>query len=244
MTGVYDNSKNNLTVSNLTKIVGKTKILNNISFSLPKGSIVGLLGLNGAGKTTTLKAIIKAISIDSGTIKIEDELLKESNKNKVMFLPDTPLVYPVLTGKEYLSFMADLLNYNLMDSSPFIKALNLENAIDKRISDYSLGMKKKLTLIPLLTKKPKVLLLDEFISGIDPVSMRDIKQILKKYISSKNSILLATHQLDVAQSFCDSILIIHQGAIQTPLTRVEEVLEKHDTLEDFFIQQIDIERVY
>ena len=142
MTGVYDNSKNNLTVSNLTKIVGKTKILNNISFSLPKGSIVGLLGLNGAGKTTTLKAIIKAISIDSGTIKIEDELLKESNKNKVMFLPDTPLVYPVLTGKEYLSFMADLLNYSLMDSSPFIKALNLENAIDKRISDYSLGMKK------------------------------------------------------------------------------------------------------
>ncbi|HEX6594989.1 MAG TPA: ABC transporter ATP-binding protein [Bacillota bacterium] len=240
---MYDNSKNNLTVSNLTKIVGKTKILNNISFSLPKGSIVGFLGLNGAGKTTTLKAISKAISIDSGTIKVEDELLKENNKNKVMFLPDTPLVYPVLTGKEYLSFMGDLLNYNLTDSSPFIKDLNLENAIDKRVSNYSLGMKKKLTLIPLLIKKPKVLLLDEFISGIDPVSMRDIKQILKKYISSKNSILFSTHQLDVAQSFCDSILIIHQGEIQTPLTRAEEVLEKHETLEDFFIQQTDIERV-
>lgn len=241
---MYDDCEHNLTVSNLNKMVGKTTILNNISFSLPKGSIVGFLGLNGAGKTTTLKAISKVISIDSGTIKVEGEPLEENNKNKVMFLPDTPLVYPVLTGKEYLSFMGDLLNYNLMDSSPFIKALNLEHAMDKRISDYSLGMKKKLTLIPLLIKKPKVLLLDEFISGIDPVSMRDIKLMLKQYISNKNSILFSTHQLDVAQSFCDSIIIIHKGEIQTPLTRAEEVLEKHETLEDFFIQQTDMERVY
>lgn len=241
---MYDDREHNLTVSNLNKTVGKTTILNNISFSLPKGRIVGLLGLNGAGKTTTLKAISKVISIDSGTIKVEGEPLEENNKNKVMFLPDTPLVYPVLTGKEYLSFMGDLLNYNLMDSSPFIKALNLEHAMDKRISDYSLGMKKKLTLIPLLIKKPKVLLLDEFISGIDPVSMRDIKLMLKQYISNKNSILFSTHQLDVAQSFCDSIIIIHKGEIQTPLTRAEEVLEKHETLEDFFIQQTDMERVY
>lgn len=241
---MYDDREHNLTVSNLNKTVGKTTILNNISFSLPKGRIVGLLGLNGAGKTTTLKAISKVISIDSGTIKVEGEPLEENNKNKVMFLPDTPLVYPVLTGKEYLSFMGDLLNYNLMDSSPFIKALHLEHAMDKRISDYSLGMKKKLTLIPLLIKKPKVLLLDEFISGIDPVSMRDIKLMLKQYISNKNSILFSTHQLDVAQSFCDSIIIIHKGEIQTPLTRAEEVLEKHETLEDFFIQQTDMERVY
>lgn len=241
---MYDDCEHNLTVSNLNKTVGKTTILNNISFSLPKGRIVGFLGLNGAGKTTTLKAISKVISIDSGTIKVEGEPLEENNKNKVMFLPDTPLVYPVLTGKEYLSFMGDLLNYNLMDSSPFIKALNLEHAMDKRISDYSLGMKKKLTLIPLLIKKPKVLLLDEFISGIDPVSMRDIKLMLKQYISNKNSILFSTHQLDVAQSFCDSIIIIHKGEIQTPLTRAEEVLEKHETLEDFFIQQTDMERVY
>lgn len=241
---MYDDREHNLTVSNLNKTVGKTTILNNISFSLPKGRIVGFLGLNGAGKTTTLKAISKVISIDSGTIKVEGEPLEENNKNKVMFLPDTPLVYPVLTGKEYLSFMGDLLNYNLMDSSPFIKALNLEHAMDKRISDYSLGMKKKLTLIPLLIKKPKVLLLDEFISGIDPVSMRDIKLMLKQYISNKNSILFSTHQLDVAQSFCDSIIIIHKGEIQTPLTRAEEVLEKHETLEDFFIQQTDMERVY
>lgn len=241
---MYDDREHNLTVSNLNKTVGKTTILNNISFSLPKGRIVGFLGLNGAGKTTTLKAISKVISIDSGTIKVEGEPLEENNKNKVMFLPDTPLVYPVLTGKEYLSFMGDLLNYNLMDSSPFIKALHLEHAMDKRISDYSLGMKKKLTLIPLLIKKPKVLLLDEFISGIDPVSMRDIKLMLKQYISNKNSILFSTHQLDVAQSFCDSIIIIHKGEIQTPLTRAEEVLEKHETLEDFFIQQTDMERVY
>src|SRR5690625_4455196 len=122
MTDMYDDCEHNLTVSNLNKMVGKTTILNNISFSLPKGSIVGFLGLNGAGKTTTLKAISKVISIDSGTIKVEGEPLEENNKNKVMFLPDTPLVYPVLTGKEYLSFMGDLLNYNLMDSSPFIKA--------------------------------------------------------------------------------------------------------------------------
>lgn len=237
-------SEHNLIVSNVSKKVGKETILNNISFSLPKGSIVGLLGLNGAGKTTTLKAVSKMIPIDAGTIKVEGELLQEDNKNKVMFLPDTPLVYPVLSGKEYLSFMGDLINYDLQDAFPFIKKLNLEHSIDKRISDYSLGMKKKLTLIPLLIKEPKVLLLDEFISGIDPVSMRDIKQILKKYVSKNNSILFSTHQLDVAQVFCDSILIIHRGEIHTSLMKVDEILKKYGSIEDFFIQQTDIERIY
>lgn len=237
-------SEYNLIVSNVSKKVGKETILNNISFSLPKGSIVGLLGLNGAGKTTTLKAVSKMIPIDAGTIKVEGELLQEDNKNKVMFLPDTPLVYPVLSGKEYLSFMGDLINYDLQDAFPLIKKLNLEHSIDKRISDYSLGMKKKLTLIPLLIKEPKVLLLDEFISGIDPVSMRDIKQILKKYVSKNNSILFSTHQLDVAQVFCDSILIIHHGKIHTSLMKVDEILKKYGSIEDFFIQQTDIERIY
>lgn len=237
-------SEHNLIVSNVSKKVGKETILNNISFSLPKGSIVGLLGLNGAGKTTTLKAVSKMIPIDAGTIKVEGELLQEDNKNKVMFLPDTPLVYPVLSGKEYLSFMGDLINYDLQDAFPLIKKLNLEHSIDKRISDYSLGMKKKLTLIPLLIKEPKVLLLDEFISGIDPVSMRDIKQILKKYVSKNNSILFSTHQLDVAQVFCDSILIIHHGKIHTSLMKVDEILKKYGSIEDFFIQQTDIERIY
>ena len=237
-------SEYNLIVSNVSKKVGKETILNNISFSLPKGSIVGLLGLNGAGKTTTLKAVSKMIPIDAGTIKVEGELLQEDNKNKVMFLPDTPLVYPVLSGKEYLSFMGDLINYDLQDAFPLIKKLNLEHSIDKRISDYSLGMKKKLTLIPLLIKEPKVLLLDEFISGIDPVSMRDIKQILKKYVSKNNSILFSTHQLDVAQVFCDSILIIHRGEIHTSLMKVDEILKKYGSIEDFFIQQTDIERIY
>lgn len=226
-------------VSNLTKKIGDSMVLDNLSFSIPKGSIVGFLGPNGAGKTTTLKALANIIPRDSGIIKLAGETITPKDKDQVMFLPDTPLVYPVLTGKEYLSFMSDLLKHNNENYSYYTKRLCLDVSLDKKISEYSLGMKKKISLIPLLLKKPKILLLDEFFSGIDPISMRDIKSVLNDYIVDGNSVLLSTHQLDAAQNTCEFIIIIDGGRVHKPSTRVKEILDTENSIENYFIKSIN-----
>ena len=99
-------------------------------------------------------------------------------------------------------------------------------------------MKKKITLIPLLFKNPKILLLDEFISGIDPINMKHIKNILKEYVKSGNSVLLSTHQLDVVQNFCDYILIIDNGQIKVDVINIHKVLMEYKSVEQFFIEKI------
>ncbi|ARK32387.1 ABC transporter ATP-binding protein [Halalkalibacter krulwichiae] len=227
-----------LEVSNLTKKIGETPILNNLSFWLPEGAIVGFLGQNGAGKTTTLKAISNIIPRDDGIISVAGNPLEKKDRDKVMFLPDTPLVYPVLTGHEYLSFMSDLLNHDLEDYTYYLQLLKLNDSIHKRVSEYSLGMKKKLSLIPFLLKKPKILLLDEFFSGIDPISIRDIKLVLQKYVSEGNSILLSTHQLDAAQTICDYIIIIDKGRVVSTTTATKKIVDEDGSLEDYFVKSI------
>ncbi|MDN4638061.1 MULTISPECIES: ABC transporter ATP-binding protein [Bacillus] len=225
-------------VSNLTKKLGDTVVLDNLSFRIPQGSIVGFLGQNGAGKTTTLKVLANIIPKDSGILKFNGKAHTQKDKGEIMFLPDTPLVYSVLTGKEYLSFMSELLQHDASKYSYYTKKLCIEDALDKKISEYSLGMKKKISLIPLLLKRPKLLLLDEYFSGIDPISMRDIKIVLNEYIIGGNSVLLSTHQLDAAQSTCDFIIVIDKGKIHKPVISMEEILGNENSVEDYFINSI------
>ncbi|MGV6981951.1 ATP-binding cassette domain-containing protein [Bacillus pumilus] len=225
-------------VSNLTKKLGETVVLNNLSFRIPQGAIVGFLGQNGAGKTTTLKVLANIIPKDSGIFKFDGKALTHKDKGQIMFLPDAPLVYSVLTGKEYLSFMSELLQHDADNYMYYTKKLCIEDALDKRISEYSLGMKKKISLIPLLLKRPKLLLLDEYLSGIDPISMRDIKIVLNEYIIGGNSVLLSTHQLDAAQSTCDFIIVIDKGKIHKPVISIKEILESGNSVEDYFINSI------
>ncbi|MFU0790754.1 ABC transporter ATP-binding protein [Cerasibacillus sp. JNUCC 74] len=234
-----DQNRTILEVSNLVKKIGQQHILQNISFKIPGRSKVGFLGLNGAGKTTTLMAISHIISVDEGNIVIDGKQMAHDNSNSIMFLPDNPLVYPVLKGNEYLSFMSELLDFDIQETYPLIEKLSLQEVINRKIGDYSLGMKKKISLIPLLIKNPKVMLLDEFISNIDPISMREIKKELNTYVQKGNSLVLSTHQLDVVQNYCDYVLIINQGKIVSNLTRVSEILQTYGSLEEYFEGNIE-----
>lgn len=226
---------NNVTmkVNKVNKTIDDKQILNDISFKLYSGKITALLGPNGSGKTTTLKVISNLISADSGEII--------ANKDDIMLVFDEPILYEEFTGIEHIKFISDLQCINIQDNDleRYIKNFQLTDFINNLISTYSLGTKKKLQLLCSLLKKPKILLLDEYISGLDPITLYNVKGILKQYAALGNSILLSTHMLDVAEKFCDDIIMIQDGKIiGNKSINIKEIAEKYSSLEEFFIKTI------
>lgn len=223
----------------VSKTFEQKKILKNVSFEIPRGKIIAFLGQNGAGKTTTLKIASGLLSFDHGEVLIENHPIEDSKK-EVMFIPDYPFLYEELTGVEYIQFILDLfdLKTSKEEINHLIEKYDLQKEIEKKISNLSLGNKKKVTLLTSLLNQPKLLLLDEFVSGIDPINMKKIKSILLEYVQQGNSILMSTHQLEVAQSFCDSIILINDGEIIEKDIDVSSILKNGNNLEDYFMMTL------
>lgn len=231
--------ENILEVKNVNKIIEGKEILKNLSFSLPKNKIVAFLGPNVAGKTTTLKIGAGLLKQDSGEILIlanKDSLHKTSHP--VMFIPDYPLLYEELTGFEYIEMMISLFEIKLKNPYEDLALYDMDNELPKKIKNFSLGNKKKIALFTTLLSKPSLLLLDEFISGIDPLNMKIIKTILRDYANRGNAVLLSTHQLEVAQHFCDTLILIKNGEILEENMSITSVTDKYSTLEDYFLSTL------
>lgn len=229
-------------VKNINKTIYGKKILDDISFDLNSGSITVLLGPNGSGKTTLLKTLSNLISIDSGNITFNSKL--ENNCKETMMVFDEPILYDELTGIEHINFNMDLYNIKLTNSEVgnYIKLFQLEKYINKCIYTYSLGTKKKLQLLCTLINKPKILLLDEYISGLDPITLYNIKNILKSYASEGNTILLTTHMLDIAEKMCDFVILINNGNIyDNDSISIKDIKTKYSTLENYYIKSICLE---
>ncbi|WHT85439.1 ABC transporter ATP-binding protein [Bacillus cereus] len=230
--------ENAIKYRNITKYLQEKLILNDITFDIFSNEITAFLGPNGAGKTTTLKVGAGLLNVDSGNITFNNEPI---NKNKdVMFISDTPLLYEDLTAIEFIQFIIELFSIKVSKENlrEYIQMFQLGNELNKPLSSYSLGMKKKVILLSFLLRNPKVLLLDEFISGIDPINLRIVKQMLKEFASKGNIVLLSTHQLEVAQSFCDRVILINDGNIVNKGINVSEITGSNRTLEDFFIESV------
>ncbi|MED4117247.1 ABC transporter ATP-binding protein [Priestia megaterium] len=230
-----------LSFQNVSKIFESKKILNNISFDIEKGKITAFLGQNGAGKTTTLKIAMGLLIPDKGQVFIDNKSI-EKVKKEVTFIPDYPYLYEELTGREYLKFIIELTNLDISEGevNEHISYYELGKEIDKIIKNLSLGNKKKLALLGSLLNKPSVLLLDEFISGIDPVNMKKIKSILKDYTLEGNSVLLSTHQLEVAQTFCDALILINEGNIIKQERDISNIFKESENLEEYFISILNM----
>lgn len=228
-----------LEIKNINKTIQNKTILKNLSFKLLKGHITALLGPNGSGKTTTLKILSKLIGYDSGILEFDDSL-NHINK-KVMLVFDEPILYEELTGIEHLNFNMELYNIKLTETEKkeYMQMFQLEQYMHDEIYTYSLGTRKKLQLLCTLINNPPILLLDEYISGLDPISLYNIKNILKQYALKGNSILLATHMLDVAEKFCDDAIIISNGSIvNNDLLSIHDIKEKYSSLEDYFLKSL------
>ena len=209
-----------LWLDSLSKSYGDVKAVRGVSLKLRKGEIVGLLGPNGSGKSTTMKMILGILKPDSGQVFIEGGRMDESpaaTKKMLGYVPETPQVYEFLTGIEYIDFVSEMYGVPPAERkeriSQFLQGLQLEGHENEMISGYSQGMKQKVAIISALVHKPKILVLDEALNGLDPRSARLVKDLLRELAGEGVTILFSTHVLEIAQALCDRVAIMYQGSI-------------------------------
>ena len=206
-----------LEVININKSYDGLKALNNISFKLKKGEIVGLLGPNGAGKSTLMKIITSFINQDSGEViisSINKDLDTILTKSKIGYLSENNPLYNDMKVVEYLNFISQL--YKLKNSKKRIllvsKQIGLEKVMNQEINSLSKGFKQRVGIAAALVHDPEILLLDEPTTGLDPNQLVEIRQLIKE-IGKKKIILLSTHIMQEIPKICNRVIVINNGNI-------------------------------
>lgn len=232
-----------LEVNHISKSFGKRKVLDNISFEVYEGDIIGLIGPNGAGKTTLIKTILNLYKYDEGGVKICGYDTKKDLENalsEIGCIIENPDMYDHLTGRKNLR-ITELIN-NIHDKGyvmEMIRFVKLEDRIHDKVKKYSLGMKQRLAIANALIKKPKLLILDEPTNGLDPSGIRELRKILKTISTTQNmSILISSHILSEIENICDRVLIMNQGKLVSDFG-IEEVKYKSKSLEDEYFQKTE-----
>jgi ABC-2 type transport system ATP-binding protein len=207
-------------LKNVVKRYNEILAVNNVDLAIKKGEIFGLLGPNGSGKSTTLKMLIGLVQPDSGSVNVLGaEVQKDpvTVKQQVGYVPESPRLYEFLTGIEYLDFIGDIYGMNSEEKknriTEYLKALQLEGREGDMITGYSDGMKQKIALISAFLHKPKLLIMDEPLSALDPRSARIIKDFLNQLKTQGVTTIMSTHVLEIAQAVCDRVGIMYQGKI-------------------------------
>jgi ABC-2 type transport system ATP-binding protein len=202
---------------NLTKTFGRIVAVNEVSIRVGEGEIYGFLGLNGAGKTTTIRLLLRMIKPDSGSFSLFGKRVRQSSKlwNDVGYLVETPYSYPDLSIKENLEVLYRLRG--LKDKSlltSIIEILQLSGYSDRKVRHLSMGNKQRLGLAKALMHKPRLLILDEPINGLDPAGIVEVRELLKNLVKNQNAtIFLSSHILSEISRLVTRIGIIHEGKI-------------------------------
>lgn len=203
-------------VEKYAKLYGDTVAVRELSFTVQPGDVLGLVGPNGAGKTTTLRALAGILQPTSGVIRIDGiDLQKDpvAAKRKLAFIPDEPQLFDYLTVREHLSFVARL--YGVRDAEPripvLLEELELTAKKDALPTELSRGMRQKLAIACGLLHTPSALLLDEPLTGLDPVGIRRMKETIAARAREGASVILSSHLLHLVEELCTRILVIRRG---------------------------------
>ncbi|MCD6265737.1 MAG: ABC transporter ATP-binding protein [Deltaproteobacteria bacterium] len=205
---------------NLTKIYRGTKAVDNLNLDVPRGTIFGFIGPNGAGKTTTIKMMAGVLKPTRGKIYINGlDIAREPSKVKMIvgFIPDRPFLYEKLSGIEFLRFKAGLyrMKENRLDEriADLLSLFELTDWADELIESYSHGMKQRLIIASAMIHKPRVIIVDEPMVGLDPKGAKLVKEIFKEWANDGATVFMSTHTLALAQEVCQQIAIVDKGRI-------------------------------
>lgn len=227
-------------ISNLTKRFDGNEVLKNINLEIYENEILGILGPNGSGKSTLMKLILGMIKPNNGKIEVYNYVSFRNPieiKKIIGYVPEDIRLYEFLTGYEFLNFVADIYEIKEREKiEEYLKVFELEEKKHELISSYSLGMKRKISIISALLHKPKILLLDEPLNGLDPKSARILKDLIIE-MKKEKAIVISTHILEIAQALCDRVIILDKGQIVF-LGNVKVLIDmkKYKDLEELFLK--------
>jgi ABC-2 type transport system ATP-binding protein len=202
-------------VKNISKLYSAQKALNNVSFEIDKGEIVGFLGPNGAGKSTMMKIITGYISASKGETKVCDFNIKESKlevQKRIGYLPEHNPLYLDMYVREYLQFCASFYNISKNEVEQTLNKVDLIPEVHKKISQLSKGYRQRVGLAAALLHNPEVLILDEPTTGLDPNQLLEIRQLIKE-VGKDKTVLFSTHIMQEVEAICDRVILINKGEI-------------------------------
>lgn len=238
MTGAID-------ITEVTKRYGNFTAVDRLSLQVPAGELFAFLGPNGAGKTTTIKMIAGLLRPDSGTVHLCGHPMGRDGraaKAQLAYVPDEPFLYEKLTGREFLDFVAEM--YSLPPEaknarlSQLVDRLELGAFWDKLCEGYSHGMKQRTVLAAAMLHSPRVLVIDEPMVGLDPKTVRTVKDLMRELTRQGGTVFMSTHTLEVAEAVADRIGIINHGrliALGTP-AEIKASAPGNSSLEDIFLK--------
>lgn len=234
-----------LEIKNLTKQFEKVLAVNDISFNVEKGKIFGIVGRNGAGKSTTFRMILNLIEPTKGSIKYNG---KKINLDKVGYLPEEGSLIPTFTVLELCEYYGSLklmtpekIRERLIE---WLEIFNITEYLNKKIKDLSKGNKQKIQFIVSILHDPEILILDEPFSGLDPISVQELKNAILKLREENKIIIFSSHIMQNVEDLCESIMIINkgdallQGNLKEIIENYEINGEKNNSLNDIFIDKV------
>lgn len=230
----------------LTRVFGSVRAVNSLNLSVASGRFFGFLGPNGAGKSTTIKMLTGLLAPTSGQMRILGEDLADENRarevrRRIGVVPENLALFDNLTGREYLTFIGRM--YLLPTATVRLRCdellgmMGLENEEKKLTLEYSHGMKKKLALAAALLPGPELLFLDEPFEGVDAVSSRVLRDVLRSCVKRGATVFLTSHVLEIVEKLCSDVGIISGGKLVYQAT-MDEVQQQNGSLEDRFISAV------
>jgi len=230
---------NVLSINNISKNYGKVTALRNVSFSVPRGSVFGILGPNGSGKTTLLGIIMDVLKATGGTYQLFDENPNNQLRKRIGTLLETPNFYHYLSAVQNLKITAGIKQRGENDIERVLEIVSLTNRKNSIFSNYSLGMKQRLAIAAALLGDPEVLVLDEPTNGLDPVGIAEIRELIRLLASQGKTIIMASHMLDEVEKVCSHVAILKYGELIT-FGNVDEIFINDDIVE---VASSDIEQL-
>ncbi len=238
-----------IVLTGVRKSYGPTLAVRNLSLEVPRGELFAFLGPNGAGKTTTIKMIVGLLRPDEGHVAVCGHAIGSNGvaaKARLAYVPDQPFIYDKLTGREFLYFVAEMFGIPTQQRdhmlNTLIRRLDIGEFLDHLTESYSHGMKQKVVLAAALLHEPAVLVIDEPMVGLDPRTVRSVKNLFTEHTRGGGTIFMSTHTLEIAETLADRIGIIHRGELIAlgTLDQLKTQARREHSLEDVFLQLTEV----